>query len=214
MRSLPALRPIAAAALLLAAGASQASIDVYNDEASFLAALTQHVTDTFDDLVPKQKYVGPLVRQAGNIDYTVSVGPTEPNFYGAGSSDDPWLSTGYASDLVSFDGFSSPIYAIGAYVFGSDIGGNYAATGLTVARVTTTEGRRLDFAFRAENDNYFGFVSTAPITLFEVKTFYTRRGVTWPAIDDLTVSAVPEPGTTALWLAGLAAVGFLVRRRA
>jgi hypothetical protein len=30
---------------------------------------------------------------------------------------------------------------------------------------------------------------------------------------NLTVSVVPEPGTVALWLAGLAGVGFVVRRR-
>lgn len=35
------------------------------------------------------------------------------------------------------------------------------------------------------------------------------------AIDDfsLTVTAVPEPGTVALWLAGLGAIGFVARRR-
>ncbi|MCB1995276.1 MAG: PEP-CTERM sorting domain-containing protein, partial [Rhodoferax sp.] len=36
---------------------------------------------------------------------------------------------------------------------------------------------------------------------------------TWPTVDDLTVAAVPEPGTYAMLLAGLAAVGFVARRR-
>ena len=207
-----ALRPLAAAALL-AAGAAHAAVDVYNDEASFLAAIGSYATDTFDDLIPGDPYDGPLVRSAGDVGYTVSTAPTSPILYGAGTVGDAWLSSNNAADFIIFEGFSTPIYAIGAYAFGSDIAGGFQPTGLTAARVTTAEGQTVDFTFRAGVDNYFGFVSTSAITMFEVKTFYGDRNVTWPTVDDLTVAAVPEPGTYAMLLAGLAAVGFMARRR-
>lgn len=207
------LRPVFAA-VLLAAGSAQAAVDVYNDEASFLAAIANYATDTFDDLVSGQSYDGPLVRSAGAVSYTVSTAPDSPILYGAGTGTDGWLSTNIASDFIIFEGFSQPVYAIGAYAFGSDIFGGFQAVGLTAARVTTADGTTVDYTFRAGLDNYFGFVSTSAITMFEVKTFFGDRNPSWPAVNDLTVAAVPEPGTYAMLLAGLAAVGFMARRRA
>ncbi len=212
MSSTLSLRPVVAA-MLLAVGSAQAAVDVYNDEASFLAAIANYATDTFDDLVPGLAYDGPLVRSAGDVSYTVSTSPNSPTLYGAGSAGDAWLSSNNAADFIIFEGFSLPVYAIGAYAFGSDIAGGFQATGITAARITTAEGQTVDFTFRAGVDNYFGFVSTAPITMFEIKTLYGQRNVTWPTVDDLTVAAVPEPGTYAMLLAGLAAVGFMARRR-
>lgn len=206
------VRPVVAA-VLLAAGSAQAAVDVYNDEASFLAAIANYATDTFDDLMPGQSYDGPLVRSAGDVSYTVSTAPNSPILYGAGSSGDAWLSSNVAADFIIFEGFSMPVYAIGAYAFASDISGNFQGSGLTAARVTTAEGQTVDFTFRAGVDNYFGFVSDTPITMFEIKTFFGQRNPVWPTVDDLTVAAVPEPGTYAMLLAGLAAVGFMARRR-
>ena len=42
----------------------------------------------------------------------------------------------------------------------------------------------------------------------------TKAGNQDEIFTDRRVSPVPEPGTTALWMAGLAAVGFVSRRRA
>lgn len=206
------MQPLAVAALLVG-GAAQASVDVYNDEASFLAAIANYATDTFDDLLPTQSYDGPLVRSAGGISYTVSTSPDSPILYGAGSANDAWLSSNIASDFIVFEGFSQPVYAIGAYAFGSDINGLFQGTGITAARVTTADGSTVDLTFRAGTDNYFGFVSTSAITMFEVKTLFRNANPVWPTVDDLTVAAVPEPGTYAMLLAGLAAVGFMARRR-
>ena len=211
------IRPLAAAAALLAAGSSQAAIQVFTDEASFLAALSGLVasTDSFDDLLPGQSYDGPLARSAGSVGYTAATAPTSPILYGAGSPSDAWLSSNNASDFILFDGFSTPVYAVGAYVFGSNIAGEFSPTGLTAVRVTNTLSEQsVQFKVKASTSNYFGFLSDAPISLFEVKAFYGQRNVTWPTVDDLTLAAaVPEPGAWALMALGLAGLGFARRRR-
>ena len=211
-------RPIAAAVALLAAGSSQASIQVFTDEASFLAALSGYIaaTDSFDDLVPAQSYSGPLGRSAGSIGYTASTAPGSPVLYGAGTPGDAWLSSNNASDFILFDGFSAPVHAVGAYVFGSDIAGDFSATGLTAVRVTNASAEQsTQFTLRAATSNYYGFLSDSPISLFEVKTFYRQSNITWPTVNDLTLAApVPEPGAWALMALGLSALARARRRRA
>lgn len=214
MRLVRGLHTIALAAALTAAGAAQASIQVFEDETSFLAALSSFGTDTFDDLIPGAATDGPLTRTAGTVGYTVTASPNSPTFYGAGTEADPWLSTNNAQDFVTFSGFSLPVLAIGAFVSGSDIAGLPLAGGFSAVRVTTADGTAVEFERRAGVDNYWGFLSDSPIVSFEVKTFYGRRSdPVWPTIDDLTVAAVPEPGTYAMLLAGLGVLGFVARRR-
>ncbi len=208
------LRPLAIAAALAACASAQASVQVFTDEASFLAALSSYGTDTFDDLLPGTGYEGPLSRSAGSVGYTVTASPTSPILYGAGTEDDPWLSSNNAKDFITFANFGTAVAAVGAYVSGSDIAGLPFAGGFTAVRVTTTDGKTVQFERQASASNYWGFLSDAPIVSFEVKTFYGRRGdPVWPTVDDLTLAPVPEPGTYAMLLAGLAAIGFVARRR-
>ncbi len=208
------LRPLVAAAVLVTASSSHAAIQVFTDEASFLDALSSYATDTFDDLMPGVGYDGPLARSAGSIGYTVSTTPNSPILYGAGSGADAWLSSNNAADFIVFDGFSAPVYAAGAYVFGSDLIGEHSSTGITAVRATNEASEQVvRFKFHADTTNYFGFLSDTPLSSFEVKTLYGRNNVTWPTVNDLTLAAVPEPGTYAMLLAGLVAVGFVVRRR-
>jgi hypothetical protein len=126
---------------------------------------------------------------------------------------DAWLSSNQADDFMVFDNFSPSVTAVGAYVFGSDIAGDFLQRGLIAVRVTTSVDQAVEFTFRADTSNYFGFVTDSPILSFEVKSFYGNT-VAWPTVNDLTLAAaVPEPETYALMLAGLAAVGFVARRR-
>lgn len=208
------LRPLVAAAALLAAGTASAEIQVFTDEASFLAALANYGTDTFDDLVPAQSYDGPLARSAGDYAYSVAASPNSPILYGAGTVDDAWLSSNNAKDFLTFTGFGPNVVGVGAYVFGSDIGGFPFENGATAVRVRNGTDTVVEFTLQASPSNYFGFLSDAPITSFEVKTFARRNSPTWPTVDDLTLAAaVPEPGTYGLMALGLLVVGRLARRR-
>lgn len=209
------LRPLALAAALLAAGTSQASIQVFEDEASFLAALASYGTDSFDDLEAATGYDGPLSRSAGAIGYSVSASPNSPILYGAGTAEDAWLSTNSEADFITFSTFSVPVFGVGAYVFGSDVGGLPFVNGITAVRVTTAgEEVEVEFQRQATTSTYFGFLSSTPVVSFEVKTFARRSQNTWPTVNDLTLAtAVPEPGAWSLMALGLATVAYMGRRR-
>jgi hypothetical protein len=208
------MKPLLVAAMLAAAGSAHSAINVFTSEASFLAAVVNAATDTFNDLTPGMAYAGPLNRSAGAYSYSASTTPNSPTLYGAGSAGDAWLSSDAAADFILFDNFSPNVTAIGAYVFGSDIGGQFLQKGVIAVRVSNGVDTDVEFKFQAGTTNYFGFVSDAPILSFEVKSFYGQRTVVWPTVNDLTMAAaIPEPETYALMLAGLAAVGFMARRR-
>jgi PEP-CTERM motif len=206
------VRPLIAAAAL-AAGSAQATIQVFDDEVAFLAALASFGTDRFDDLRPGEPYEGPLARSAGGYGYSVAAAPNSPPLYGAGTEQDAWLSTAGAKDVITFMDFAPGVVGVGAYVFGSDLGRQPFENGLSMVRVRNADGEvEIAFAARATTDNYFGFLSDTPIVSFEVRTF-ARRSPTWPTVDDLTLAAVPEPGSWALMALGIVAVGGLARRR-
>jgi len=87
---------------------------------------------------------------------------------------------------------------------------------------TWFNGRTFDFSgiSGADNNENFGFRVVATFSpgtnLYEAsRSSSSYAGGTW-RFDMVTISAaapIPEPGTYALLLAGLAAVGFIVRRR-
>lgn len=207
------LRPLALAALVAASSAAHAELTLYTDEASFLAAISNAATDTFDDLAPGVGFDGPVQRSAGIVSYTVSSGPNSNILYGAGTVGDPWLSSNNARDTITFDGFSAGTYAAGANFFGSDIDGNFLQRGVVIVSATDTDGSLQTFRVRASESTFIGFVSDEALTSLSVRVLSLRNNPVWPTVDNLTVAAVPEPGTYAMLLAGLGVLGFLARRR-
>lgn len=205
---------VATAALLFAASSAHAELTTFTSQSAYLAATTGTSVDNFEDLT-LDPFDGPVTRAAGGIGYTASVGPTSNLFYGASDDlTDYWLTTNNRTDTVTFNGFSSSIAGAGGFFFGSDVLGFSAPASSITITATDSAGATLSYTIDAPSLNSFvGFVSSASLTSLSFSVG-DQIGV-WPTVNDLhlSVSAVPEPGTYAMLLAGLGMVGFAARRR-
>lgn len=217
----PKLKIALAAATLFAGVQAQAAITIYTSQAAFDAALAAMMpalsgTDTFDDLVAGANLgSGPLARMAGGIGYSASAGPDSDILFGAGSESDAWLSSNAPGDSLSFGSFAPGVFAAGMNLFNSDIDGQFLGTGRITLTAMDTEGSTSATIRnrRMSTMSFLGVISTTEITSLEVTPF-ARRADVWPTVNNLTLaSAVPEPETYLMMLAGIAAVGFVARRR-
>jgi hypothetical protein len=212
MKSLPlSLKTLSLAALLCAAAVAHADVTVYTDRASFLAAVGQPGTDTFDDLAV-QPYPSPLTRMAGAYGYRASAGPAT-GFFPAGSGTDIWLSVETETDAITFSNFASGVRGFGGNFFGSDVNGAFSP-GRTMV-LTATDGSTIR-TVTVENttiSSFLGFVSSDPLVSVTLNAATTPADPFWPTANDVTL-AVPEPASLGMLVAGLALVGFAARRRA
>ncbi len=212
------LQPLAVAALLVAASGAQAALTTFSSSASFLAALSASGTDNFTGFNITGSTPNPITRNAGSFGYTADVGPTGL-FFGGGTTANPFLSTNTATDTMSFGTFTGGVVsAIGGNFFGSNISGLFAAGAVTVV-VTDSLGATVSTTINPSSEatgSFLGFTSNGTITSMTVAAVQPVSGFLWPSADNLTlgtVAAIPEPGTYAMFAAGLAALGFLARRR-
>lgn len=206
------IKPLAAAALLAVAGASQAAITVYTSQSAFLAAVSNVGVDTFNDL-PLSSAPSPIFRNAGSYSYTGTVSTT--SFFQAGTTADVWLSTNTATDTITFNAFSGGASAIGGNFFGSDINGAFLSGDLTLV-ATDASGSVTQTLTSATTTGFLGFVSTGPLSSLTITSVQPVSGFLWPTVNNLTLALaapVPEPQTYAMLLAGLGFVGFMARRR-
>lgn len=219
--SFPKIKIALAAAALFAGAQAQAALTVYTSKAAFDAAVAAMMpvlsgTDTFDDLVAGANLgSGPLARTAGGIGYSASAGPVSTTLFGAGTGSDAWLSTDAAGDSLTFSAFAPGVFAAGMNLFNSNISGDFLRRGSITLTVTDADSSATFTTRRRgmSTESFVGFISTSTITSLEATPF-ARRGDVWPAVNNLTLaSAVPEPETYLMMLAGIAAVGFVARRR-
>lgn len=211
------IKPLTAAALLIVAGASHATITVFTSQSAFLAAVSAPGVDTFDDL-PLASVSSPLVRGAGSYGYTgtaIDTSGTMSSFFNGGTTADVWLSTRTATDTITFSAFTGGVRAAGGNFFASDTNGLFTAGNLTLT-ATDASGTITQRITNATVTGFLGFVSNGPLTSITVAAVQPVVGSVFPAVNNLTLAtAVPEVQTYAMMLAGLGLglMGYTARRR-
>jgi hypothetical protein len=210
---------VASAILLIAANAAHAELTTYTSQAAYLAAAGTTGVDTFDDL-DIEPYDTPFPRTAGDFTYTAITGPGNPRAYGASDNDVDWyLSTSRRTDSLTFTNFAAPVSGAGGYFWGGDIAGYTVLAPWITVVATDSSGATLTYTITDPvPSSFLGFVSDVRIVSLSVFTGDQAGedgyGI-WPMVNDLhlSVSAVPEPGTYAMLLAGLGLLGWTARRR-
>lgn len=210
-----ALKTVALAALVAAAGVANASITVYTSLAAFNAAVGTTGTDTYAGFSITGSTPSPIVRNAGIFQYTANPAPAG-NFFGAGTTANPWLSTNTATDTITFNTFSAGVVAAGGNFFGSDVLGSFAAGDVTLV-ATDASGSTSQTIVGATTSSFLGFVSTGSLLSLTLTAVQPAATFLWPTADNLVlasaIAAVPEAQTYAMMLAGLGLMGFMARRR-
>ncbi len=203
---------------------ASAAVMVYTDRASYLAATSQSASDVFADLAPGSGQPGPLARSAGSYGYQASavdtrnLGPGQAGDYvyavdnGAGGSA---LSTNFASSYLRFDGFGTPVNAIGGAFFATDFFGGPLNTPLTF-QLTDASGT-FDYVFGGGTPGGFlAFVSDsvlASLTVVSDQSLVDQFVTVGELSLGLAAPAeVPEPGS--MLLLGLGALALAGSRRA
>lgn len=204
-------RSLAAAALLLVGRVAQAAVTAYSSQAALLSAVGPSGVDTYTGLSITGSTATPIVRSAGAFGYTASA---PGDFFGAGTTANPWLSTNVTSDAITFYGFTGGVSAVGGNFLGSNIAGAFAAGSVMLSAIDSLGATSTQTITGATTSSFLGFVSNGAMTSVVLSSVQPSSGFLWPTADNLILAAaVPEPKTYAMMLAGLGLMGFMVRRR-
>ena len=216
MKIVSKLAPLALVAALALGGTAQAAFTVFTTQAAFNTATSAQGVDTYTGFSITGTTGSPITRTAGVYGYT---GTAANDFFGAGTTANPWLSTNTATDSILFNGFTNTPNAIGGNFFGSDVAGAFAAGNITLTAVDSLGATSTQTITGATVTSFLGFVSTGNIVSLTVTSVQPTTGFLWPTVDNLTLAkraaagGVPEPMTWAMMIAGFGMVGASMRRR-
>jgi hypothetical protein len=195
----PLFRPVVAAALLAAAGASQAAITTVTTLAAFTSATNAAGTDNFSNLTINSNLgLTTVNRTAGSYAYTMG---TQTDFFVVPVAGAVAVSTGNFSDSISFGGFAPTVRAFGGNFYGTNILGEVSGGGLTLV---ATDNNNLSFTATLAGGSaagFLGFVSDVPLKSV-VLTMTTPNTNVFASVDNVVMAAVPEASTWLMMLAG------------
>lgn len=209
------LKPLALAGLLAFASAAHAAITVYTTPASFMAATSALATDTFDAQPPG----GPVFPHIGSAGpYGYSADASFDGIYFVSSETDVWLSTTSPAETITFYDLTGGVQALGGYFFATDFDGA-VIPGLTMTlSATDTQGTVSRRLVNSSAASFMGFVSDGALLSLRVDAQAPSAGDSFATVNNLRLavaaSAVPEPMSLTLLLAGLGVVGARIWRRA
>lgn len=186
-----------AAVALAAASVASAQTTVYTEVGPFLAnvvpgAYTESFNVPFFSGDPSADFSG------NGFSYTVSA---PGGLYGNGTL----IGTNVPNEALTVAFTGAPVTAIGGNFWATDINDVFQAVPVTL---TLSDGTTTTFtAFSETAGSFRGFTSAVPISSLVI----TSTAAVYAGMGNLTVGAVPEPGT---WLLmGLGLGGMLLARR-
>ena len=186
-----------AAVALAAASVASAQTVTYTTSGPFLAAVAPgSYTEGFSDFSfsgePSADFSG------GGFSYTVSA---PSGLYGNGTL----IGTNLPAEALTITFTGAPVTAVGGNFWSTNISDVFQAVPVTL---TLSDGTTSTFTPTSETVGSFrGFTSTMPISSLVISS----TAAVYAGMGNLTVGAVPEPGT---WLLmGLGLGGMLLARR-
>lgn len=189
------IRHLAATALLLAAaGAAQATITTVTSQATFVS-LTGATVDGFTDLTINSDLGVATLARSG---YSVS---TQTDLFVVPVASAIALSTGVFNDTLTLGSFTSPLLAVGANFYGTNVLGEVTSGALSVTATDANGLTRTVSVGGGSASGFLGFVSDVPLVSVIVGMTTPNTNV-YASLDNVSISAVPEPGPWLMLLAG------------
>jgi hypothetical protein len=203
------LKALPIAAAILAANLAHATVTVYTDKASYMAAISNPWTNTLDNL-PYELVGTSLGAMSGSYFYGYQVDGVG-GYYVNAAGDDHFLQTVYDRDKIDFVYFAGPIHGLGGYFYGVNGAGQANGSTITI-KALDTKGQVLTQIVNSGSGTFFGFTTDE---VFARITISSASG-SYAAMNDITVGAlpVPEPASYGMMAAGLAMLACLKRRKA